>query len=46
VGLYGPIPTLIEWDTHVPPLEVLLSEAAQADRIMNGYKERRDVRVA
>jgi uncharacterized protein (UPF0276 family) len=46
VGLYGPIPTLIEWDTDVPPLAVLLSEAAQADRIMNRYKERRDVRVA
>jgi uncharacterized protein (UPF0276 family) len=24
------VPTLIEWDTDVPPLEVLLDEAAQA----------------
>ncbi len=26
----GPVPTLIEWDTDVPPLDVLLSEAAAA----------------
>jgi uncharacterized protein (UPF0276 family) len=24
---FGPVPTLIEWDTDVPPLEVLLGEA-------------------
>jgi uncharacterized protein (UPF0276 family) len=28
---FGPIPTLIEWDTDVPRLEVLLAEAAHAD---------------
>jgi uncharacterized protein (UPF0276 family) len=27
---FGPVPTLIEWDTDVPPLEVLLAEADQA----------------
>ena len=27
---FGPVPTLIEWDSDVPPLEVLLGEAAQA----------------
>lgn len=26
----GPVPTLIEWDTAVPPLEVLIGEAAAA----------------
>lgn len=26
----GPVPTLIEWDTDVPPLDVLLSEADRA----------------
>jgi hypothetical protein len=30
----GPVPTLIEWDTDVPALEVLLDEAARADRIV------------
>ena len=27
----GPVPTLIEWDTDLPPLEVLVAEAARAD---------------
>ena len=27
---FGPRPTLIEWDTNVPPLDVLLAEAAHA----------------
>ena len=30
----GPKPTLIEWDTDLPALDVLLDEAAQAGRIM------------
>ena len=32
VALFGARPTLIEWDTDVPPLEVLLAEAAKAQR--------------
>jgi uncharacterized protein len=28
----GPVPTLIEWDTDIPPLDVLLDEAAKAAR--------------
>lgn len=31
---FGPVPTLIEWDAELPPLPVLLSEARQADTIM------------
>lgn len=27
---FGPVPTLIEWDTNIPPLDVLLDEAARA----------------
>jgi uncharacterized protein (UPF0276 family) len=27
---FGPVPTLIEWDTDVPPMAVLLEEAAKA----------------
>ncbi|MGH6626931.1 MAG: MNIO family bufferin maturase [Burkholderiaceae bacterium] len=30
---FGPVPTLIEWDTELPALDVLLAEAAQAQRI-------------
>lgn len=29
----GPVPTLIEWDTDVPALDVLLEEAARADAL-------------
>jgi uncharacterized protein (UPF0276 family) len=30
---FGPQPVLVEWDTDVPELDVLLAEAAHADRI-------------
>jgi uncharacterized protein (UPF0276 family) len=30
----GPVATLIEWDTDVPPLEVLLAEAGRADSML------------
>jgi uncharacterized protein (UPF0276 family) len=30
---FGAVPTLVEWDTDLPPLDVLLDEAAQADAI-------------
>lgn len=32
---FGPQPTLIEWDTDIPPLAVLLDEARQAERILD-----------
>jgi uncharacterized protein (UPF0276 family) len=31
---FGPVPTLIEWDSNIPPLEVLLDEAAQVGRFL------------
>ena len=31
---FGPVPTLIEWDTSVPPMAVLLEEAAHADALV------------
>lgn len=34
IGLYGARPTLIEWDTSLPALGVLLQEADSAQRIM------------
>jgi uncharacterized protein (UPF0276 family) len=30
---FGEVPTLVEWDTDIPPLEVLLAEAASARAI-------------
>ena len=32
----GPVPTLIEWDNDVPPLEVLLDEAQRARSVARG----------
>ena len=34
---FGAIPTLIEWDTDIPPLEVLQEEAAKADAIAAAF---------
>ncbi|WP_454743619.1 MNIO family bufferin maturase [Cupriavidus necator] len=31
---FGPVPTLIEWDTAVPALDVLLEEAAVAEAVL------------
>ena len=33
---FGPRPTLIEWDTNLPPLSVLVEQATQADAILGG----------
>jgi len=33
VRRFGHVPTLIEWDTDIPALNVLVAEAAKADRI-------------
>jgi uncharacterized protein len=34
----GPIPTLVEWDTNLPELAVLLDQAAQAGRILDAVR--------
>lgn len=34
LGRFGAVPTLVEWDTDVPPLDVLLAEASKARRHM------------
>ena len=45
---FGPVPTLIEWDSNIPALAVLLEEAATADRIARetAVTEARDARAA
>jgi uncharacterized protein (UPF0276 family) len=42
---FGTVPTLVEWDTDLPGLDVLLDEAARADRIA-GEVSQADVRAA
>jgi uncharacterized protein len=34
LSLFGPVPTLIEWDTDVPSLDVLLGEAGEAGALL------------
>jgi hypothetical protein len=36
---FGPVPTLIEWDTDVPPLDVLVAEARKAEMVMERSRE-------
>ncbi len=36
LGRFGPIPTLIEWDTDVPPIAMLMEEARRAEQIVKG----------
>lgn len=38
VAAIGPRPTLIEWDTNIPELEVLMVEAACAQAILDAYE--------
>lgn len=35
---FGPIPTLIEWDSDLPTLEVLLNEAGRAEQILQSIQ--------
>lgn len=39
---FGPVPTLIEWDTDLPALEVLLAEASKADALLARCAQRTD----
>jgi len=38
IGLFGPTPTLIEWDQDIPELEVLLVEAAHAEEVLDAHR--------
>ena len=35
---FGPVPTLIEWDTNLPALEVLLDEARHAQELADVHR--------
>jgi hypothetical protein len=34
IARFGPLPTLIEWDTDIPALATLVAEAARADHLL------------
>jgi uncharacterized protein (UPF0276 family) len=38
LGRLGPVPTLIEWDTNLPPLAELLDEARVAGRVLAAHE--------
>lgn len=38
IALFGPVQTLIEWDTNVPSLDILLSEASKAQDILDSVR--------
>jgi len=40
LSVFGPVPTLMEWDTNVPPLETLLNEAARAEALLTNAARR------
>jgi uncharacterized protein (UPF0276 family) len=40
VARLGPVPTLVEWDTNIPALEVLVAEAATASAVLARAGER------
>jgi uncharacterized protein (UPF0276 family) len=37
---FGPVPTLIEWDSDIPALDVLVAEAHTADRMLETHRAR------
>jgi uncharacterized protein (UPF0276 family) len=39
VARFGTVPTLIEWDNEIPPLDVLLDEAQHAEQVMATWQE-------
>lgn len=45
IARFGLLPTLIEWDTDIPPLPVLVGEAAKADAILEAAARQESDRV-
>ena len=40
LACFGPVPTLIEWDTNLPALAVLADEAARAAALLDGARQK------
>jgi uncharacterized protein (UPF0276 family) len=40
---FGPLPTCIEWDNHVPAWEVLMAETYKAEVIMQSLQAKEAV---
>jgi uncharacterized protein (UPF0276 family) len=46
VDRFGRVPTLIEWDTDIPALHVLLAQARSADEILDRRPDDRPRAIA
>jgi uncharacterized protein len=46
IRLLGPVPTLIEWDSRIPPLADIVAEAVKADAVAAANRERTDAAAA
>ena len=46
VNRFGPVPTLVEWDAAIPPLETVLAEARRAEQIQRNSEEAFDAATA
>ncbi len=46
IALFGPVPTLVEWDANIPPLAVLLNEAERAQRRLHPSREEHHAHAA
>lgn len=44
VERFGPVPTVVEWDARIPPLDVLLAEARRAEAIQRRVSSPHDSR--
>jgi uncharacterized protein len=43
---FGPVPTLIEWDTDIPALQVLMTQARSAQDVLDRERDGNDFAVA
>ena len=46
IRLLGPVPTLIEWDSRIPPLADIVAEAVKADQVAAANRGRTDAAAA
>jgi uncharacterized protein len=46
IRLFGPVPTLVEWDARIPSLETVVAEAKRAEEIQNAGEEGRRAATA
>jgi uncharacterized protein (UPF0276 family) len=37
IDRFGPAPTLVEWDTDIPPFSVLKEEAGKAEQVLEEH---------